>query len=305
MSATPFGAHIVEKDVLKEDEFTPPLPRYVRDTIHLPLLPRVIEELYATKSSEKQRKPSPIRISDEFEKMAEEIGIREEERERRAGIIIDPLAFYVPYHSKPKLWGIYFRVEKISQDFNNFLAKLITKPLQLQQLASLCFAPYIRIIYFHEICHHVIEDVATASELYSNKQYYPFLTDQEEEGLCEYMAFTHQARSRSPFITPLDYLRQGYFQLFNIPLHTRWTLLRLSHYEKESLKLLNSFTVSELYYHWKRQSNYRPKVYPGVGAKVGPLWKSFWYSHIHKQDVLRILVRKASEVYDRIFFTYH
>jgi hypothetical protein len=70
---------------------------------------------------------------------------------------------------------------------------------------------------------------------------------------------------------------------------------------------INLIVVSESYYHWNRANNpvYMPKIYPNVGAKVGPLWQSFWRCHRNKWNVIKIQGVKTSEVYDRLFLTYH
>lgn len=42
------------------------------------------------------------------------------------GVIEDPLAYYVPYHSPPSACGIYFRINKMLDDFKEFAYKAVS-----------------------------------------------------------------------------------------------------------------------------------------------------------------------------------
>ncbi|MCD6371563.1 MAG: hypothetical protein J7L39_02485 [Candidatus Aenigmarchaeota archaeon] len=88
--------NLLNGNILKEDEFVPPEVKFpppvplerIEEIGEIPLFPP---------------------INDEFEKYK----IPERIPEGNESIIIDPLAYYVPYHSHPKLWGIYFRIKKL------------------------------------------------------------------------------------------------------------------------------------------------------------------------------------------------
>jgi hypothetical protein len=211
----------MKENILEEDEFQPPSIREF--FVEIPKMELFPEE----------RSRVPISVNEEFEKEFERV------KER---IIIDPLAFYVPYHFNTGLWGIYFRINEINKDFNNFIPKVGSK-IQLlgRQLGCLCFAPYIRIIFLHELCHHVLEDIATISEQYSRTKCYPFLTRNEEEGLCEYIAFTRQIKSVFPLIIPSRVLRNA-FPSFSISFSSLGIL------DRETINAINLIVVSELYY---------------------------------------------------------
>jgi len=259
------------ENILKEDEFVPQ-----RVTLPPPFPFEEIEEI--------EEVPLFPPINDEFE--------RHETPKRNESIIIDPLAYYVPYHSHPKLWGIYFRIKKINNDFNNFINRIKNKFTSFQkQLRFWCFLPYIRIIYFHELSHHTIEDVGTVFEQYSIKNY-PFLTKTEEEGLCEYMAFKTQLRAIRPLHIPSS--------LYGL----RFSILSKI-YPSPILKRFNEFILNELYYHWNRQNDpvYKPKIHSNVGKKVGLLWQSFWQSHKNGWNVIKIPTGKWVEIYKRVFST--
>jgi hypothetical protein len=203
-------------------------------------------------------------------------------------IVVDPLAFYVPYHFDPTNWGIYFRVNSIKRDFDCF-----QRGVRLNK--SVCFAAYVRMIYFHELCHHCIEDVATIRESYS-KTVYPFLSRNEEEGLCEYLAFKQQVRANHPFNIP------------SVLMQANWMSYTFHGARDEAI--YNEHFVRALFHHWKRGSDriYRPMIHKGVGMKIGPLWHSFWQAHKAESNVINVpfsRTRKTCEIYNRIFSTSH
>jgi hypothetical protein len=291
------GVPFIENNCLKEDEFKPPLDESKLRSLEerLPIeLPKEIEQY-------------PLERKGEFQEPRLNKDLEGE------GIIIDPLAFYAPYHYNPRDWGIYFRVNRINNDFNNFLNYLKAR-VQLSAKVSrmLFFPPYIRIIYFHELCHHVIEDIGSVSEIYYGgvsvseriyhyKRFYPLfpgLERREEEGLCEYMAFVTQMNSRFPMSTHFNSLKNAFYS-FVPPIDITRRLGNM-------VRKINLITISELFYYWNRQNDpiYKPKIYPGVGRKVGVLWQSFWGCHKNTLNVISPNKWGISEVYDRLFMTY-
>lgn len=269
----------LDKNIIEEDEFVPFVPPFVPSELEVPSFVPV------EKTEEIEETSLFPPINDEFERL---------EPECEESIIIDPLAYYVPYHFNLKLWGIYFRVKEINKDFNNFVNRILYKFKSFQkQFRFLCFLPYIRVIYFHELAHHTIEDVGTMFKYHSTKNY-PFLTRTEEEGLCEYMAFKTQLHAMRPFYIPTS--------LYGI----KFNIIPKIH-PSPILKKFNEFILSELYYHWNRQNNpvYKPKIYRNVGGKVGPLWYSFWQSHKNHWNVIKIKIPtgKWIEIYKRVFST--
>lgn len=285
------SVNIIPGNVLEEDEFFPP-EQEVEYPIEVPDHLKEYPEYPAEKS-----KNGTLKINEKFERTFDEI---------KEKIIIDPLAFYVPYHSSVGLWGIYFRITKITQDFKNFLDHMKTAIKAPDHWRRwLIFAPYIRVVYFHEMCHHTLEDISLIRGLYSNKHQYPFLAKNEEEGLCEYIAFTQQNRAFNPFSVPSNTLKKA-FPSFIIPSPIRRLMPSLS-VRFRHLEIINKSIVYELFHYWNRQNDpiYKPKIHPNVGAKVGPLWQSFWRCHVNRWNVIKIFSIKLSEVYDRIFITHH
>jgi len=117
--------------------------------------------------------------------------------------------------------------------------------------------------------------------------------------MSEYIAFTQQVRSRFSFVIPLHTLKNAFYLFVILPL-----ILRIT---GGNLKRINLDILSELFYFWNRQNDpvYKPKIHPSVGAKIGPLWQSFWRCHKNVWNVIKIPVIKMSEVYGRIFLTHH
>jgi len=100
-----------DKNIIEEDEFVPPKVE----------IPSFVPVEKTEEIEEKASLFSPI--NDEFERL---------EPKCEESIIIDPLAYYVPYHFHPKLWGIYFRVKEINKDFNNFVNFIASNSICLE-----------------------------------------------------------------------------------------------------------------------------------------------------------------------------
>ena len=152
------------------------------------------------------------------------------------GIIVDPLAFYVPYHHYPKEWGIYLRLHKIYNDFMSFLKQYYSAILKYSWRHALAgvFALYLGVIVMHEFQHHVIEDAATIR----NNKSYPYFEDiRDEEALCEFYAFNFFSSIGDEWVNAI---------------------------------------LSTLYYHWNRANDpvYRPRITQNVANKLAeaPEW---------------------------------
>lgn len=257
---------ILENNLFGEDEFRP-VPLDLRPTDPL--------EYYSFEQDPEKIEWGPVKP--EFE----------DKRTDGVDMIRDPLAYYVPYHWNADLWGIYFRRRKILADFGRWTSS--GKRVVPRSRRGVCFVVYMRLVYFHELCHHVLEDIA---QLKGGR--YPLLTNIEEEGLCEYMTFTKQNNARSPFKVPypLHGIFSNYYQ-------TRDRL------QSRDVGDLNKWIINELYEHWNRASDkvYRPIVGRGVPEKVGLLWRCFWNSHKDWLNDVFYAPNSYTEVVDRIFST--
>jgi len=186
--------------------------------------------------------------------------------------IVDPLAIYLPYHKWGKRWGIYFRINRMVSDFKDFVAKFKVVWLEYGGwklgVEDLCdiWRIYVKVIFWHELAHHVVEEIAYVLEGY-NVGKYPLLHRKVEERFCEYTAFT---TAEEPVLIPSPLSHE-----MPIPgLCDGW--------QAESSRLRRA-VLSSLYYHWGRddpQSAYHPVVDQEVPRKVDGLWELFWSAHL-------------------------
>jgi len=225
--------------------------------------------------------------SDELKREAEEVTKRiyresrrykrDEDVKRARHVIEDPLAIYVPYHSS---MGIYFRVNRMISDFCNLYT---TYGYVMKVSAEVAWHVYVMLIFWHELAHHVIEDVATVLEGWGLGKY-PLVPNVDEERFCEFNAFsTTEKRLASPTraLLPLTFL---------------WvSRIGIGHVARRSI-------LSCIYYHWGRHqpsSSRRPRVEPSIPKAVDGLWNGFWEAHLAGRNVLRV----PTEIYNRVFVT--
>ncbi|MEM2414096.1 MAG: hypothetical protein QW109_05705 [Sulfolobales archaeon] len=204
--------------------------------------------------------------------------IRNEDVKKAERVIEDPLAYYVPYHS-PEM-GIYFRINRMLSDFQNFIFKwgAYVKGLSVEDL----WYVYVITILWHEMCHHVIEDVATLLE-WMGRGKYPLMIRNVEEMFCEFNAFSTAERQLSP---PGGY-RIPIITLDRIPAAFR---------ERRARRMVLSY----LYYHWGRDdpsSIYRPRVDSAVPQLINGLWNPCWNAHLGGYRVIGV----PSEVYGHVY----
>jgi hypothetical protein len=214
--------------------------------------------------------------------------------------IVDPLAIYLPYHKWGWRWGIYFRIIRMISDFKDLVAKFKAAwlgagggKLEVEDLWGI-WRIYVEAIFWHELAHHVVEDIASALEGYNTSRYqvgkYPLLRREVEEGFCEYTAFTTAERG-FPIPLPLS---------GRMPIperRERWSEWEapLAESLRRSGTSLREAVLSSLYYHWGRddpQSAYHPVVDPEVPRKVDGLWEAFWGAHLRLYEFMWDLERR-------------
>ncbi|MEB2793017.1 MAG: hypothetical protein G5Z42_00795 [Caldisphaeraceae archaeon] len=219
-------------------------------------------------------------ISDKTIYSGEESDIKSGEE---LGIIIDPLAYYVPYHHYPSKWGIYFRIYKVLDFFERIMKSYVLQQLYYKDpytFARLAWVVYVSYIYWHELAHHIIEDI---SSLKGNK--YPFLIERNEEGLAEWHAFL-TAENR---VWPMTY-RMFY--------HT----IPRAH-QKRLDKRFRRAVLSAIYYEANRRNDpiYRPVVRSNVVKTLGDLWMPVREASVRNANAY--LVKGIEEVYSRVYLT--
>ncbi|BDC17500.1 hypothetical protein [Acidianus sp. HS-5] len=84
-------------------------------------------------------------------------------------------AEYIPYSVDRQNWGIYLHKNEIVKD-----AVILAKLMKDKNIARAIVAAYVSLVFFHELAHHVIEDLRAPH----------FKYNEEDESLCEYTAFT-------------------------------------------------------------------------------------------------------------------
>ncbi|MCR6693218.1 MAG: hypothetical protein MRT15_12550 [archaeon YNP-LCB-003-016] len=203
--------------------------------------------------------------------------------EKREHVIKDPLAYYVPYHFSEM--GIYFRINKMISDFRAFVSKY---PWPNNITVNELWYVYVMTIFWHEMAHHVIEDVATLME-WMGKARYPLMPHLVEEMFCEFNAFTTAEKQLSP---PNRY---------NIPI-LPYANLPSGISKGETAFLNRRLILSCLYYHWGRNnptSTYRPIVRIEASQAVDGLWNGLWNAHKGGYEV----VKAPYEIYKRLYCT--
>lgn len=211
-------------------------------------------------------------------------------REIRDKAIEDPLAFYAPYHYVGDKYGIYFRIYRMIDDFKDFISKyykFINKELPGINFWDI-WEVYFATIFWHEMTHHIVEDIATVME-WKNLGKYPLLSRKAEERFCEFVAF-----ARIRLVLPLyvscrsliDEIRKRRSQIMVKSIRSRQ---------------IKTVILSCLYYHWNRDdpnSIYRPIIEPEIPQIINGLWNAFWYAHNYPGTV----IRAPDEIYGRIYF---
>ena len=238
------------------------------------------------------------------------------------GWVIDPLAYYIPFSTGERNWGIKLIVKKMLEDWRN---------LNTWTLKSGIYFPwslYVSVITLHELGHHIVEECLIRShESYLNFRADP-LNRRLEEGLCEYTAFALLGKEKTElslklFVDPLLFLRPrpddiGAITYGTIATHLErcydWELLWTTRGKEECLLSLTflvdnlfgkalldrnvrlaelayarpmKYWLSILYYWWNRsgqQNPYRPKIDPRIWAIVGPRYVKLLIRHLKLRE---------------------
>ena len=158
-------------------------------------------------------------------------------------IIVDPKAFYVPFSMKKNIWGIFFRRKEIEKEFREIISKYweylgISRVSDVMQVWDI----FLTEIYWHEFTHYIMENIfLTLRKM--NVDYTKMIRVSDEEGFCEWFAFTISEKPIVPY---------RLIPILNVE-HTRRKLL-----DKEfRLKVLN------VIYEYEGRENhpiYKPKI---------------------------------------------
>jgi len=232
-------------------------------------------------------------------------------------IIVDPLVFYVPYHLDISNYGIYFRVEKIKDDFKKFLnfvyhaikgnhlaflrnehpsrwSKLKRLPDSLDEFIVSFFIAYVAYLYFHALTHHIIEDISTYLEIIGRGKYSP-IKSIEEERFAEWTAFKALESYKVPEVLYQSKKAERLLNIFSFMLPS---------VEPEKLVDVTFAMPVLLYVYFERDKNevYLPSVSKDVSRKLSVIWKPFKDAHFTlEEDPVRI--GKDMEIFNRIYLT--
>jgi len=219
----------------------------------------------------------------------EELYIQSGRKDIHENIIVDPLAYYVPYHVNPEKYGIYYRINNIETDLKEYLRNCCNINTPSYELMQNAFKVYWATLYTHELCHHVIEDDASIREKFDNKTY-SMLKRKHEEGFCEYIAFTTVEKIGSKLVGNDEP---------SLILGNKGDLFPELNFETQDNIFF--FLQNKLYYHWIKNKNsiYEPQVYPEVPETLTPSWKALWNHHLDR----KILTKNPEEIYNRIYIT--
>ncbi len=230
----------------------------------------------------------------------------------------DPLAYYVPYPSDAssrKGFGIYFRVKKMLSDFKRFHSKL---PRFIPPDFS--WRVYVTTVFWHEMAHHVVQDAwliqegnksqrsssSPSSSSPSDYSGYTLMPRQDEEGFCEYMAFTAVERNLGlpPKVIRNIPMRHMLYARIFYP-HPRPKIPLLPGRSPMKPDYFRIYALCALYDHWGRGSDpvYRPCVTRTASGAVGPLWNPLWEAHQRGAPVITLGPGEGDLIWDRIFVT--
>ncbi|MFA4647740.1 hypothetical protein P8X24_10935 [Pyrococcus kukulkanii] len=209
------------------------------------------------------------------------------ETEESKGIVVDFLAFYVPYHYSRSDWGIYLRLPKILGAFKG-IVRNYGAYIGISNIGDVlgAFTVFLAYIYWHELTHHIVEDIC--SMMGAN---YPVLSRQEEEGLAEWHAFVTAERRLSLPYRP--------YRRLNTAIISRGIWWKIPNPGKEARRKI----LSAIYYYFRRDKDpiYKPIVRDSVVKKLGLLWTPVREASV--RGGYAYLVDSREEVYHRVYWT--
>lgn len=232
-------------------------------------------------------------------------------------IIVDKLVFYVPYHLKPRDYGIYFRANRIEKDFKKF-AHFVYIALKNKELAFLkeefparwvhfrtlidrprefivsLFIGYISHVYFHALTHHIIEDISTYLELIRKGKYSPVRSINEEK-FAEWVAFKALESYRVPEVL---YQSKKVERLINIFSYM------LPPANPDRIVDITFAMSSLLYVHFRSFESviYAPEVTHDIARYFSIIWEVM-KSHHFTLEIEPLILPYDNEIFTRIFLT--
>ncbi|MEN3062088.1 MAG: hypothetical protein ABC595_03150 [Candidatus Methanosuratincola petrocarbonis] len=152
---------------------------------------------------------------------------------------------------------------------------------------------YVMAVFWHEMAHHVVQDAQMIINGPPPYEYaaYSLMPRQDEEGLCEYMAFTAVERGLGlpPKVIRNIPLRHMLYARTFYP-HPRPKIPLLPGKSPMKPDYFRIYALCALYDHWGRGSDpvYRPCITRTASGAVGPLWNPLWEAHLRGAPVITL-----------------
>jgi len=239
--------------------------------------------------------------------------------------VVDPQTLYIPYHYHvSELYGIYIREKIIREDLKNFIGfawellknerfyeRLRVSAVDKSDIQSLMKHPglslsillalYMEALYSHALAHHVLEDVSTLFEINDIDQYSIIRDSREEEAFCEYvmyLALKGEIGWNEPGGGYALRLLHRLRDIMVIPPVSFEDLTRfLKAYRKVFAPILYIYRNKVTY---TKYQFLKPAVSEDVAKKLSIVFRSFWMTHIHEWEPIRVSI-DGKEIVDRIY----
>lgn len=242
------------------------------------------------------------------------VNIKRPKRYNRKSIVVDDALFYIPYHYSIDDFGVYFRIERLWNDFKcflNFMYCALENPRVLRIIAEesdtlalklrrlykrphslVCslFVEYIVFHYAHGIVHHVFEDVSRLLEMLG-KGKYCVVGAREEEEYALYVAFS-TLEKYMPGVLSRSKKAERLIDIFYplIP-DFEWRLVESINYA--TTKLLY------VYYIHHKESLFRPVISASIREGINTIFWLVWKHHYTYED--DVIVLRGKPIMQRIY----
>ncbi len=251
-----------------------------------------------------------------FDKFTDFISIAGKKKYGRS-IIVDKLAFYVPYHVDIENYGIYFRIKNIETDFRKFAHfvyfGLVNNdfsffrddfPSRWIRFKSLkdnpkafvvsLFIAYISFHYFHSLTHHIIEDISSYLEIIGKGKYSP-ISSLDEEKFANWAAFQALESYKVPEVLYQSKKAERLLNTFSF---------MLPPVNRDDLIDIIFAMPPLMYIHLLKSSGnfYNPEVTESIYRRFSIIWNCMKYQHFTlENDPVKLVSEK--EIFDRVYLT--
>jgi len=194
---------------------------------------------------------------------------------------------YTPYSTGSDVYGIYFLVSELVNDFEDILRSLSAiTPVTVAEASGL-WKTYIYHLYVHALTHHVLEDIASLAKIG-----YPFLRRESEEMLAEYHAY----------VTGLSYLYYHNPFLADRSMSPLWVPVALFGHGKAPILGRKRDMFKAVIYDYRVERYARPVVTREVAEALWPFWPAVREASV-RGGIAYLGKDLREEVYTRVWVT--